>query len=110
MTYRDVYVGELGEDDALDWHGTFATGNIPTRIGPFFPRAGDAWNLLHRRVDAGGSVGERVDWGAVAVRVTVDDLRAFVSDCYGSDVPAQVGEFIDTLDPARRYALVASEL
>ena len=43
-------------------------------------------------------------------RLTVDDIRAFAHDCYGSEVPAEVAEFVESLEPTRRYALVASEL
>lgn len=112
MTYRDVYIGELGDDEALDWGGTFERGNAPVRIGPFFPHTARTvpWDLLRRQIDARRLTGERVDWGAVVARVTVDDIRAFAHDCYGSEVPAEVAEFVESLEPTRRYALVASEL
>jgi hypothetical protein len=111
MTYLDVYVGELGPDGALDWGGDQRTGNIPVRIGPFFGGTHrEAWNLVHDSIAMNTLTGRRVDWGAVAARVTVAELRAFANECYGADVPADITEFIASLNPARMYALVASEL
>jgi hypothetical protein len=111
MTYRDVYVGELGPDEALDWGGDPRIGNAPKRIGPFFhPIDKSPYELLHRAIDMNTLTGRQVDWGAVAARVTVDDIRAFVDECYGPDVPADIASFIASLDPTRPYALVASEL
>jgi hypothetical protein len=111
MTLRVAYVGELGVDGALDWGGDPRIGNTPTRIGPLFPPAGRSpYDLLHRSIDLGVLTGRRVDWGAVAARVTVDDIRAFAAECYGPEVPADVDSLIASLDPTRPYALVACEL
>ncbi len=105
-----MYVGELGGGEALDWGGEFNIGNTPKRIGPEFPSASTkAWRLLHRAIKANELAGQQVDWGAVATRVTVDEIRWFVGQCYGTDVPADLVHFIASLDPARRYALVAAE-
>ncbi len=35
--FREVFVGQLGPNDALDWGGDSDNGNVPQRIGPVFP-------------------------------------------------------------------------
>jgi hypothetical protein len=108
VTVFHLYVGELGTDAALDWGGESGRGNIPQRIGPWFPAANrDAVRLSRIIIDELG--GRRVDWGAEAARVGVEQLRRFATQFYGDAVPAQVAEFVATLDPERSYALVLME-
>ena len=113
MTTRDVYVGELGAGDALDWGGEPRTGNLPTRIGPFFPGYGATRNphetLIHF-IDSGVLKGRKVDWGAYAAKITTTELKLFSENCYGPRVPKDVVAFIASLDAARSYALVACEI
>ena len=108
MTVFSLYVGELGADGALDWGGEFGRGNVPQRIGPWFPsRNSDSLRLSRIITDELG--GRRVDWGAEAARVDVEQLRRFAARFYGEAVPAEVTEFVATLDPDRSYALVLME-
>jgi hypothetical protein len=112
VTVRSVYVGELGQDGALDWGGSYAIGNVARRMGPFFPGHGarvHPCDVLRDRIASGALAGRQVDWGAVAAKATVAELKAFAHDCYGGAVPAAVADFLDGLDPSRSYALIGCE-
>jgi hypothetical protein len=52
LTYTDVYIGQLGEgSDPLDWGGDW-NGNVPARLGPFFPpNYGEAFRVLVRKIE-----------------------------------------------------------
>jgi hypothetical protein len=113
VTTYDVYLGELGPDGALDWGGEPNIGNIPKRIGPFFPAYGlrtSPYEMVVDQIGRGVLDGKKVDWGSHAARVTVAQLSAFVAACYGSGVPVELAMFLATLDVGRSYALVACEL
>jgi hypothetical protein len=112
MTERSVYVGEIGAEGALDWGGDPRSGNIPRRIGPFFPGYGareHPHELLIDWIDRGILSGIKTDWGASAARVTVNDLRYFIEFCYGRRVPDELSAFLITLNPETTYALVGCE-
>jgi hypothetical protein len=110
MTIRDVYIGELGADGALDWGGDPRTGNIPKRIGPFIVAAG-AHERVIQWIEGGRLSGRKVDWGAHAAKVSVQGIAEFLDASFGSGhIPPDLATFIATLDPSRDYALVASEL
>lgn len=113
VRFREVFVGELGANDTLDWGGDRDEGNVPARLGPVFPRNGavvDPFSVVIDWLRRGRASGRRVDWGAVALVVTRDDLHAFAVDCYGRErLPGALTDLILALDPQRRYALVASE-
>jgi hypothetical protein len=107
-TYR-VYLGETGPGDALDWAGAFATGNVPHRVGPEFPLVDSgSWSRMYRILET-SLHGVRVDWGAIAARVGVDQLRWFLDQAYGAAIPAELTDLLTRLDPERSYALVALE-
>jgi hypothetical protein len=110
MTHRDVYIGELGPDGALDWGGDPRTGNVPKRLGPFILSSG-AHDRLLDAIASGKFDGKKVDWGAHAARVTVRQIREFLAACKDSGPsPGDLEDFLTTLDPTRSYALVAAEL
>lgn len=114
MTFREVFLGELGDDQDLDWGGDPFEGNIPRRLGPLFPptpairRPYDValeW-IERRRLE-----GRRVDWGASAARISVAELMLFLSHCYGTyGIPSDLISFLSSLPTSRLYALVASEI
>jgi len=113
VAFSDVYIGELGRRGALDWGGDPKVSNTPKRIGPMFPHLPGfrgPWFKLNASIRDGILDGKQVDWGAIAARVTVPELRAFVHRCYGDDVAPQLAEFIAGLDPDRSYALVGTDL
>jgi hypothetical protein len=107
VTVFYLYVGELGADAALDWGGEFGRGNTPERIGPWLPTLGRDLALSRIITDELG--GRRVDWGAVAARVSVEQLRRFAAQFYGDAAPVEVTGFVEALDPGRSYALVLME-
>jgi hypothetical protein len=108
VTFLDVYVGELGADGALDWGGDPRTGNVPHALGPTVAGYA-AFARLEPFARERGLPVRRVDWGATAARVGVADIRAFVAECHPDGVPPRWVAFLDSLDPARGYALVARE-
>ena len=111
--FREVFIGELGAGDALDWGGDPDVGNVPRRIGPVFPRTGaaiDPYDVVVDWLRKGRASGRRVDWGAVAIVVQRDDIWEFLTDSYGRyAVPNILIQAFASLDPKRKYALVASE-
>lgn len=114
MTFREVFLGELGDDEDLDWGGDPFEGNIPIRLGPLFPPAPairHPYDLALEWIECKRLQGQRVDWGASAARICVADLLLFLSQCYGAyGIPAELVAFVSTLPASRRYALVASKV
>lgn len=109
--FREVFLGELGPAEALDWGGDPDVGNVPRRIGAIFPRgtASDPFDVFAEWYAQGRFTGRRVDWGACAAVVTPRDVHAFLVACYGRDgIPPAIVQTVAALDPDRRYALVAS--
>jgi len=109
VTTYQVYLGETGPGGLPDRGGNFATGDTPRRIGPQFPSMGShgAWSRACGLIESLGGI--RIDWGAIAARVGVDDLRWFLSETYGVAVPTEVTDLLAGLDPDRGYVLVAME-
>lgn len=113
MLFQEVFLGEAARDGALDWGGDPDVGNVPARIGPLFPVSGahvHPYRLLFDWLASGRLQGRRVDWGAYAAAVTQADVTAFLETCYGRDgVPADLVRLALSLEPGRRYTLIASE-
>ena len=110
MTAHDVYIGELGPGEALDWGGDPHTGNLPRRISPLVFAQG-AHDRLVGLIESGKLEGRKTDWGAYAARVSVTEAGAFLRACYDpAPLPRELEEFLAAMDAMRRYALVACEL
>jgi hypothetical protein len=125
MTQTDVYIGQLSEGpDPLDWGGDYRVGNVPRRLGPFFPpsRRG-AFRALIRKIRNEQFAGKQVDWGAWAATVTKDQIFEFIEEVYESDrtyldpsYMPHLYPFLEELKmfarslPDESFALVASEL
>jgi hypothetical protein len=58
--------------------------------------------------------GKRTDWGGWVARISKDQLLAFIHELYGdyekSPSLEELRDYVATLDPEKRYALVAAEL
>jgi hypothetical protein len=125
MTQTDVYIGRLSDGpDPLDWGGDYRIGNVPHRLGPFFPPSrGGTFHVLIGKIREKQYVGKQVDWGAWAATVTKDQILEFIEEVYQGDrtyldpsyMPhlhphlEELKVFVRSL-PDRTFALVASEL
>ncbi len=81
------------------------------------------WQVI-RRIEQGQFGGRKVDWGSWEAKVSKEAIERFVDDVYGryegretgspGERPpgsvAELREFVDNLDPGKRYTLVAAEL
>jgi hypothetical protein len=125
MTQTNVFIGPLSEaPDPLDWGGDYSVGNIPVRLGPFFPPSRRAaFHILIREIKASRLVGKQVDWGAWAATVSKDQIFDFIKNLYEDDRtyldPTYMPHLYPLLDELRDYvrslpdesfALVGSEL
>jgi hypothetical protein len=124
MTQTDVYIARLSDKpDALDWGGQYNIGNIPNRLGPFFPPGGKPFYDLISKIKQGALLGQQVDWGAWAANVSKQDILDFIAATYQGDrtysdpdymphlypMLGKLLAFVEAL-PDERFALVASEL
>ena len=120
MTLTWVYIGELGENGALDWGGDPKVGNVPKKMLDL-PGGGaggrSPWHLLIDWINAGKLVGQKVDWGSWAARATSAELITFLETCYGADAigaprfgVAPVAAFARAMPADKQIALVATEL
>ncbi|MBV9633778.1 MAG: hypothetical protein JOZ40_04040 [Methylobacteriaceae bacterium] len=119
----NVYIGRLSDRaDPLDWGGEPRIGNIPQRIGPFFPTGSGSrrpFPSLVAKIQRGELSGKQVDWGAWAASVSKQDIVDFIVETYRDDplygsfdkVPGieDVLAFIHAL-PDEHFALVACDL
>ncbi|WP_221792223.1 hypothetical protein [Aquisediminimonas sediminicola] len=117
MTMRWSYIGQLGENGALDWKGNYS-GNIPVG-GRFLPDWNDTALYLKIRDLArdGRYHGAQVDWGAFAVKVNGTELLSILDECYGpveemkSDtLLARYISFAERLGAGNYVALVSCEI
>jgi hypothetical protein len=126
MTYCSTYIGDL--DDPNFHIEQILTINLPRALCAPFPSPREHYNrLFHEWVQARGVACVQTDYNGWVVQARKDELFDYVAFVYGSDpaymdperlsasdlrrqARAQLDEitaFIDTLDPDRRYALVA---
>jgi hypothetical protein len=126
MPYCDVYIGSL-EDKSFQWTNIsderWGIGNAPFRIGPTFPPPAP-FNTLVDKIDKEYFSGKQIDWGAYVAIVTKRQIQDFIEECYRNDktysdpyyMPHLYGrlhelkQFVASLDPTKRFFLVASEL
>jgi hypothetical protein len=123
---REVYIGSF-EDPGFSW-GYEEEGSPPCRLSPFFPPAERGGYLpgpfeeVLLRIDDGSLEGELVDESTWVARATKEDLKRFIDHLYeshswylpGSPIPhlleslKELEAFVDSLEPGKEYALVAS--
>lgn len=124
MSFLDVYIGDL-DDSNFHWEGGNWEGNSPRGIGgPWFPpgpgSSSPFWALIER-IKANQFEGKQCDWGAWIAKVHKEQIEAFIDEVYGTyEQPKELAHlrkrfdelkaFVATLDPAKTYALVATEL
>ena len=114
MTERWIYIGELGENGALDWGGDPNLGNIPKHLQPSIYGDDGFW-IVVRLVDSGEFEGRKIDWGAWALKLNGPQLREVLTRVFSVDIRrGNAAEehiaFADKLGPDKYVALVAAEL
>ncbi len=114
MTERWIYIGELGENGALDWGGDPNLGNIPKHLQPSIYGDDGFW-IVVRLVDSGEFEGGKIDWGAWALKLNGPQLREVLTRVFSAGIwPKQAIDdyvaFADKLGPGEYVALVAAEL
>jgi hypothetical protein len=128
MTSFDVYIGDLEGPDFKLKGGNWS-GNFPQQLGPTFPPSSgmapmDIYLKVHALAESGKYPSEQTDWGCWVVIMTRNELLKYIDRLYG-DGPIQVfdltikeGEtredhdirlFVQSLDPIKRFGLVALE-
>jgi hypothetical protein len=80
MSVLDVWIGRL-DDPKFHWDGGDWNGNLPRRVSPFLPTHAP-WYLLVRKIRNGELDGKQVDYGGFVARVTKQQIRDFVRECY----------------------------
>jgi hypothetical protein len=119
-----VYVGDL-DDPRFSWEGGDWNGNAPRHLSPDFPPTGPPygpWSIVYRRIKEGELPGKQTDWGAWVAKVTGGEVTALVDELYGDGYPMGASfphlqralddllRWVQTIDPARVYAIVAMEV
>jgi hypothetical protein len=118
MPFYDVYIGDL-QDPTFHWEGGDWNGNVPHRLSPFFPPGylsglKDSFWALITKIETNIFDRKQTDWGGWVARISKDQLLAFIHELYGdyeqSPSLEELRDYVTTLDPEKRYALVATEL
>lgn len=126
MTHCSTYIGDL---DDPDFHIDQAlTINLPRGLSKPFPRPREHYNILfHAWVKARALPCRQIDYNGHLVMVTKDELLDYLAYVYDTDPRytgpeyvlasglyhhefkrlSEIKALIATLDPQRRYALVA---
>ena len=125
MSFLDVYIGNL-DDPKFHWEGGNWEGNCPGKLGPWFPPGqqsglrGPFWDLIEK-IKTNQFEGKQCDWGSWVAKVHKEEIEAFIDEVYGAyEQPKELAHlrkkfdelkaFVATLDPAKQYVLVATEL
>lgn len=111
MSFLDVYVGHL-EDPNFHWDDGDNSGNIPKRRSEFFPGGRDPFRLVVERIESGQYDGQKTDWAGWVARMYPAEITAFLDEVYVANDPevTAIRQYVQSLNPRRQYALVASEL
>jgi hypothetical protein len=125
MSFHDVYIGDL-DDPNFRWQGGNWEGNCPRALSPFFPPGtpsgpGNPFWALIEKLNKKQFEGKQSDWGAWVAKVNKEQIETFIDEVYGTyEQPEPLAHlrkrfnelkaFVATLDHAKTYALVATEL
>jgi len=111
MTICAVYIGDL-QDPSFKWEGGDWNDNVPRALSDMFPPTDGHYNACyHEWSEESGFEPKQTDFGGWVVRVSKAQLLSYVEYCYKSE-PSTMNSlrtFIDSLDEAKQYALVATE-
>ena len=114
MTYSSTYIGDLA-NPSFSWDGGDWNGNIPPGISPAFPPTPppNHYNSkFHDWVAQTDVTSKQTDYGGWVARVDKTQLLDFIAYCYGSETNEAVNkliDFVNSLEDAGEYALVAEE-
>jgi hypothetical protein len=128
MTSFDVYIGDLEGPDFKQKDGNWS-GNFPQQLGPTFPACPDIapmqiYSEVHALFRSGKYPSEQTDWGCWVVTMTRNQILKFIDHVYGEgpiqvlDLMIKEGQtredhdvrlFAESLDPSKRFGLVALE-
>lgn len=121
MSYLDVYIGDP-EDSTFNWDDGDWNGNIPKKVGPYFPPTAPFHKLLEE-IKSGKLFGKQADFGGYVAIVTKKQLKQFFDESYSEDDLKFLKSlkhlskkyllcksYIEQLDPTKKYLLVACEL
>lgn len=104
----EAYVGDL-DTPGFDFYGSNWNGNIPDPIFPPLKDARRLFDVIWDMIERGEENAKRLDWGAVGVLYTKQQLRDFFDRFYTGGLSKALKRFLRELDPDRKYVLVAFE-
>jgi len=128
VTFFDVYIGDLDDPDFKQEDGNWS-GNFPKQLGPTFPWVTDIAPIniylkVHSLAKSGKYPSAQTDWGCWVVTMTRNQILKFIDHVYGEG-PIQVNNltikegqtredhdvrlFAESLDPSKKFGLVALE-
>ena len=114
MSDIDAHIGLLDGPDFNFYDGDYE-GNIPKRISPFLPNAREIMSQIWKMIHNGDKNASQLDWGAVGVVYTKQQLTDFVDSFYENDYndykdrAREIRKYIKGLDSDKPYVLVAYE-
>jgi len=104
----DAHIGLLDSPD-FDFYGGNYNGNIPDRLSPFLKDARKLMDIIGDMVTRGEENARQLDWGAVGVIYTKQQLRDFFGKFYPGGGSKELRKFLRELDPEKKYVLTAYE-
>ena len=104
----DAYVGLLNSP-GFDFYGGNWNGNIPDPISPPLKDSRRLFNVIWDMIERGEENARRLDWGAVGVIFTKQQLKDFFGRFYPAGPSKALRKFLRALDPNEKYVLVAFE-
>ena len=115
MTDIAAHIGAL-DDPSFNFYGGDYNGNIPNRLSPLLPVPHDIHSRIWALVRDGADNARQLDWGAVGVIYTRQQLLDFIGSLYKErNLPhiieriKEAEKYIQGLDPDTKYVLVAYE-
>ena len=104
----EAHIG-LADDPGFDFYGGDYNGNIPARISPYLPKAHEIHKHIWALIRSGDPNARQLDWSAVGLIGTKEQLARFVGSFYKADETTEIKQYIGGLDPDKAYVLAAYE-
>ena len=116
MTDIGAHIGLL-DDPSFNFYDGNYSGNIPKRLSPdlYLPVPHDIHSRIWALIRDGADNARQLDWGAVGVICTRQQLLDFMGSLHEGQLPhikqviKEAKKYIRKLDPDTKYVLVAYE-
>jgi hypothetical protein len=104
----EAHIGLL-HDLGFDFYGGDYNGNIPKRLSPYLPKAHEIHKHMWDLIRGGDPSARQLDWSAVGIIYTQEQLAQFMSTFYKNDEATEIKQYVQELSPDKAYVLVAYE-